>query len=181
MEYVLGNPGEARELHAQVLSLHPENPGACESFFYDCLMLGDYDEAHRFFRRKLSILEPVLLRGRYDKLWGGEPLAGKRILLHADRGYGDTVQYARFLAALKAQGAYVVVECRRALHPLLRGVDGHDRLVEPYDTVEPFDCEYVLDYVWLHLPESKAPVVGSEFELMGAPGEREGIDQVHLM
>ena len=56
--------------------------------------------------------------------WKGEPLAGKRILIHAEQGQGDTIQFARFLAPLAAQGASIDLFCHAPLVSLMSRVPG---------------------------------------------------------
>lgn len=65
-------------------------------------------------------------------LWLGEfPLRGKTILLHAEQGLGDTIQFARYAPLLAGAGARVVLEVQSELKTLLSGLDGiascHDR------------------------------------------------------
>ena len=43
-------------------------------------------------------------------LWQGQPLDGKRILLHAEQGYGDTLQFCRYIPMVEALGAKVIVD-----------------------------------------------------------------------
>ena len=61
--------------------------------------------------------------------WDGSSLAGKTILLHAEQGLGDTIQFIRYAALVKERGATVVVECQPALLGVLTGCPGIDRLV----------------------------------------------------
>ena len=53
-------------------------------------------------------------------LWLGEvPIAGKTILLHAEQGFGDTIQFIRYAPLLAGQGAKVICEVQPELLPLL--------------------------------------------------------------
>ena len=56
--------------------------------------------------------------------WDGSPLAGRRILVLAEQGLGDTIQFARFLPLLAGHGARVAVECAGCLAPLLESIPG---------------------------------------------------------
>ena len=71
--------------------------------------------------------------------WTGQALAGRTILLHAEQGLGDTVQFVRYAALVKALGARVVVECQRPLLRLLASCPGIDQLVGQGDELPPFD------------------------------------------
>ncbi len=52
--------------------------------------------------------------------WQGEPLAGRHLLVRAEQGLGDTIQFARFLPPLVAAAAKVTLACAAPLVPLLR-------------------------------------------------------------
>ena len=54
--------------------------------------------------------------------WRGEPLDGRIILLHAEQGLGDTLQFCRYAPLVAARGGRVVLEVQRPLAPLLTGL-----------------------------------------------------------
>ena len=62
--------------------------------------------------------------------WNGEPLAGRTILLRAEQGLGDTLQFVRYARLLKERGARVVVEAQPALVSLVRRCPGVDQVIE---------------------------------------------------
>lgn len=63
--------------------------------------------------------------------WHGEPLEGRTILLHAEQGLGDTLNFVRYAANVKARGGQVTVECQPALFQLLANYQGIDKFVAP--------------------------------------------------
>ncbi|MEO5375315.1 MAG: tetratricopeptide repeat-containing glycosyltransferase family protein [Alphaproteobacteria bacterium] len=81
--------------------------------------------------------------------WDGGPLDGRTILLHAEQGFGDILQFVRFAPAVKAQGGRVVLECPSRLHRLLAGLPGIDRLTAPGDAV---DYDYDVQMPLMSLP-----------------------------
>ena len=56
--------------------------------------------------------------------WDGSALGGRTILLHAEMGLGDTIQFVRYAPLVKDRGGRVVVEAQAALVRLLRGRPG---------------------------------------------------------
>ncbi|MDC0196851.1 tetratricopeptide repeat-containing glycosyltransferase family protein [Gammaproteobacteria bacterium] len=66
-------------------------------------------------------------------------LNGKRILLHAEQGLGDTIHFIRYAALLHEIGAYVIFECPEELVPLLEGSELVDQIVLPYGKIPKFD------------------------------------------
>lgn len=74
-------------------------------------------------------------------LWLGEtPLAGKTILLHAEQGLGDTLQFCRYATLVAAQGARVVLEVQPELTRLLDALEGVDELITAGTPLPAFDC-----------------------------------------
>ncbi len=76
--------------------------------------------------------------------WDGSDPSGKTILLHAEGGNGDTLQFVRLVSAVAQRGAKVILECQPGLIPLLEGMTGIDRIV-PYGQPPPeFDLQIPL-------------------------------------
>jgi tetratricopeptide (TPR) repeat protein len=70
---------------------------------------------------------------------GGEDLRGKRILVHGEQGFGDVVQFCRYLPQLRALGAEIVFEAPRALVPLVATLDCPMTLVAKGDALPAVD------------------------------------------
>ncbi len=89
-------------------------------------------------------------------VWRGEgAIAGKTVLLHAEQGFGDTIQFVRYAPLVAARGATVVLECQPQLKSLLEGLDGVARVIAAGEMLPPFD---------LHCPLLSLPLAfGTEF------------------
>ncbi|MFB9124886.1 glycosyltransferase family 41 protein [Paraburkholderia dipogonis] len=74
-------------------------------------------------------------------LWLGDfSIGGKTILLHAEQGLGDTLQFCRYAALVSKLGAKVVLEVPRELMRLMATLDGVDQLIEAGHALPMFDC-----------------------------------------
>ena len=74
-------------------------------------------------------------------LWLGDfSIDGKTILLHAEQGLGDTLQFCRYAGMVSKLGAKVVLEVPRELMRLMSTLDGVDQLIEAGQALPPFDC-----------------------------------------
>jgi len=72
--------------------------------------------------------------------WQGEPLAGRRLLLWPEQGFGDVLQFVRYAPLLKRRGvAHLTVAVSRPLQDLLREVDGVDAVVSSNGPPAPHD------------------------------------------
>jgi len=69
-----------------------------------------------------SHIPAIAPRSYPQPLWDGSPLRGKRILLHADYGFGDTIQFIRYAPLVAQQGGQVIVHCQPALVRLLQSI-----------------------------------------------------------
>lgn len=105
------------------------------------LARGDYAEGWRHYERRWQTSAfAVHRRGFKSPLWTGEQrLAGLTILLHAEQGFGDAIQFVRYAPFVAARGAIVVLEVQPELARLMAGIAGVDRVVARGDKLIPFD------------------------------------------
>jgi tetratricopeptide (TPR) repeat protein len=71
--------------------------------------------------------------------WRGESLAGQTILLHAEQGLGDTLQFVRYAPLVAARGAHVVLEVQPGLRRLISGMHGDIELLSKGDPLPAFE------------------------------------------
>ena len=72
--------------------------------------------------------------------WSGqEPLDGKTLLLHTEQGFGDAIQFSRYVPQVAARGANIVLEAHAGLAPLLAQLPGVARTVVRGEPLPPFD------------------------------------------
>jgi tetratricopeptide (TPR) repeat protein len=139
----LGQHDEAVAEYARALQLRPDFADAHYNRALSWLAQGDFERGWPEFewRWRLDDLPP---RRFQQPRWEGSPLAGRAILLHAEQGLGDTIQFIRFARHVKGRDATVLVECQSALIPLLTGVAGVDRLIARGETLPAFDVHFPL-------------------------------------
>lgn len=94
------------------------------------LTLGDYERGLDLYeaRWRLADADPAIAVAASD-LWDGRVKPGQEIVVRAEQGFGDMLQFVRYLPGLAAEGARVVLECHDALRPLLSTAPGVARTV----------------------------------------------------
>ncbi|CAB3748128.1 tetratricopeptide repeat protein [Paraburkholderia solisilvae] len=81
-------------------------------------------------------------RGFAQPRWTGEqPLQGRTILLHAEQGFGDTIQFCRYVERLADAGARVVLEVQPALQSLLAPLRGAAQVIAAGDPLPAHDYQ----------------------------------------
>jgi tetratricopeptide (TPR) repeat protein len=119
---------DAAECYRRALELNPDLAGAHCNLSFVMLLRGDFQRGWPEYEWRWKTGR---LRARDFRRprWDGQPLASKSILLHAEQGLGDTIQFIRYASLVKNQGATVVVECHKSLLRLLASCSGIDRLI----------------------------------------------------
>ncbi|MBC8555760.1 MAG: tetratricopeptide repeat protein [Candidatus Brocadiales bacterium] len=123
------NIDEAIENYDRAIALNPDEPTAHKNKSIALLLQGNFTEGWLEYEWRLKIKEHCLRDFRKPR-WDGSPLNGKTILVHAEQGFGDTIQFARYLPMVKARGGHVIFECHKNLSRLLRRCAGIDRIIE---------------------------------------------------
>ena len=135
--------GQAKEALAdldQVLARDKASADAQHNRALLQLTLGDFRGFAGYEYRWQRTGMPAKRRSFGKPLWLGEyPLARKTILLHAEQGLGDTIQFARYAPLLARAGATVMLEAPAELTSLLARIDGVARVVPAGEPLPPFD------------------------------------------
>ncbi len=135
----LGRFDEAIASYTSCLKIRPDHVDAHMNRALTWLRKGDYAQGWaeyewRWKKRSLTPRPPIMPQ------WNGFPLAGRRILLITEQGFGDTMQFVRFAPLLKRQGAgAVILECPEKLVKLLSRTAGIDQLVPQGKPLPEYD------------------------------------------
>ncbi len=173
-----------RGLALQALGRHPE---ALASYNQAIALRKDYADAHvnaalarltlgdtgGFAEYEWRWKRAGIARASYDKpLWLGEyPLGRKTILLHAEQGLGDTIQFVRYAPLLARAGAKVVLEVQGELKALLGAVAGVTAVVARGEALPAFDVHCPLGSLPLAL-KTELGRVPAEIPYLRASEER---------
>jgi tetratricopeptide (TPR) repeat protein len=118
---ILGRPQEAIAACEAAIALRPGAVQPHWNLAVAALLAGDlprgfqafeWRKRHDQFRRDFMNLP--------GPAWDGSDPAGRTILVHAEQGLGDTIQFARYLSLIATRGGRPILACNRALVPLFQ-------------------------------------------------------------
>lgn len=138
---ILGRHPEAAAAFGRALACKPGDPSARFGLAFLHLTLGEFDLGWPLYESRFEV--PALAnpaRHFSAPRWNPvEPLAGKTLLVHAEQGLGDVIQFCRYLPLLAEQGASVVFEVMPSLKALLRTLPAAIRLAGRGEPLPPVD------------------------------------------
>ncbi len=153
---VLQDLGEAHAARAQLeiaLQKEPDSPQVRWNLALTQLLLGD--EAAGWANFEFRWEGCPNLSEAYSKpparAWHGQSVQGKTVLLWAEQGFGDTLQFIRFAAALAERGATVLAEVQPELQTLIAGMPGISAAIARGQALPGYDFHCPLMSLPLHL------------------------------
>jgi tetratricopeptide (TPR) repeat protein len=165
--HVLRRLGRPQEALADFEAALKRNPEFAEAHFESALArltLGDFEAGWKAYEWRWKTGAFADKRRAFRQpLWLGQPLSGKTILLHAEQGFGDTIQFIRYARLVADRGARVICEVQPELASLLSQLEGQFEsvaVIAKGDALPAFD---------LHCPLLSLPLAfGTELSTIPA-------------
>ncbi len=166
----LGRVEEAIACYNTALRLQPDYSEAHNNRGIALLIQGDLCQGFRDYEWRWRVKAAPDLPPIPAPFWDGSDLQGKTILLHAEQGLGDCIQFIRYAALLVQRGGRVVALVNQPLVRLFASVPGIDRVSAYWSELAPID-------VWIPLL-SLPHILGTT--LATIPGEVPYLTPNHL-
>ncbi|MEQ9447716.1 MAG: tetratricopeptide repeat-containing glycosyltransferase family protein, partial [Rhodospirillaceae bacterium] len=142
---------EALDSYLTALKLDPRNAGIHLNEAFCRLQLGQFAEGWRKLEWRWQTDDLRGGRRAFSQpLWlGEEPVEGKTVLVHAEQGFGDTLQFCRLVPLLAAAGAKVILEVQPSVTALMSSLPGAAHVLPVGAKVPSFD---------IHIPLMSMPL-----------------------
>ncbi len=139
MHHHLGHHDAAEGWYRLALARRPQSPEIRWNLALCLLRQGRYREGWPLFEARWGLPQFRPLRPTFPQpQWRGEPLHGRTLLLHAEQGLGDTLQFIRLARHAKARGGRLILQCQPALVPLLETLPELDQVLPRGQALPPF-------------------------------------------
>lgn len=154
----LGRLDESMACFERAVELAPDNAEVEYNRALTHLVAGDFANGWRLQEARWKT--PKAPRAMDKPQWKGEPLHGQRLLLHHECGFGDTIQFLRYVPLVAARGATVLLDVPRNLVRLAEWIPGVAGISVTGEPLPAFD---------LHCPMMSLPLAfGTELETIPA-------------
>ncbi len=158
--------------YGKAKAIQKDNPDVHFMESLALLTVGDYQRGFEKYEarwRRTGMLEP---KSRGRPLWLGDyPLNRKTVLLHAEQGLGDTIQFARYVPQLAESGATVVLEVQPELTALMSRLEGAKTVIASGTPPPPYDVHCPLGTLPLAL-KTEPSTVPAPIPYLSADDER---------
>jgi len=135
-----GTFDEATALYERAIRMKPNFADAHFNLAVTLLTVGNFARGwaeYEWRRSTKSFPTPPL--NFVQPRWDGQDLRGRTILLHAEQGFGDTLQFVRYVPEVTARGGNVILKCQHELFRLLRTFPGAQRVLVKGEPLPAFD------------------------------------------
>ena len=143
--YLERRPQDSIELLERALRQQPGDPNAKYALAFSQLLLGQFAEGWKNYESRFDTGQSAFPRRSFSQpRWRGEDLAGKRILIYAEQGTGDTIHFIRYGSLVRDLGGQVIVECQDSVKGLIGTHPGIQEAVAESDAPPQFDFQIPL-------------------------------------
>ena len=131
---------EAIASFERALALQPNIPSAHWNKALTHILLGEYEQGWKEYEWGWQCGERGKPRQYSQPTWlGAEPITGKTILIHPEQGFGDLIQFSRYVPMLEKLGAKVVLEAPASLVELMASLSPTLTVIKEGDALPAFD------------------------------------------
>ena len=127
---------EALAAYERAIEIQPQFDLARSNHALGLLSLGRLQEGFREYEWRWRRTPP---RPYPQPFWRGQPIPGKSLLVYAEQGFGDVIQFARFVPQARARAGKVILECQAPLKRLFEHARCADIVIAVGETPPPFD------------------------------------------
>jgi Flp pilus assembly protein TadD len=145
-----GRMEESVAYYREAIAAEPNSSKFHTNLALTLLLMGRFEEGWREYEWRWQLAEMTGARRNFSQpQWRGEDAVGKTILIHAEQGFGDTLQFVRYAPMVAEKGLTVVLEVQRPLVRLMRSLPGIAQVLAKGDPLPDFD---------LHCPMMSLPL-----------------------
>jgi Tfp pilus assembly protein PilF len=134
-----GDLRAAVDAYRRAVVLDPRVPDYHWNLGVSLLSLGEFKEGWDEFEWRLFSPKLNLSRGLKEPRWAGQRLTDEKLLLHTEGGFGDAIQFIRYLPMIRERARTIYLECQPELVRLFRGLERVEQIIPRGEALPKFD------------------------------------------
>lgn len=136
----MGRRAEAIGFYKQALALKKDYADCHNNLAMALLSVGQYDEGWMEYEWRWRSTHFLMSKQKATApIWRGEAAEGRSILIQAEQGFGDALQFCRYIPWVKARGLHVILEVPAPLLRLMESLSGVEQIIERGDLLPNTD------------------------------------------
>ena len=128
----------AVQAYHKAIEINPSYIDAHKNLGIVLLLQGDFQRGWQEYEWRLKS-EDLCVANRAQTRWDGSSLRGKTILLYAEQGFGDTIQFIRYVHLLVEYDTEIIVECQPELLQLFKNIVAIKKIIVVGESSPKFD------------------------------------------
>ena len=135
-----GKYSEAIEMYKKTIALNPRFNRSKINLGTTLLSMSNFEEGFKeYFHRIYEDKNFKSVLHKKNLLWNGQNIENKKILIVAEEGLGNTLQFSRYLETLSQLKCKIIFQCQEELHHLFEDMDFIDQLVSIESDYDDYD------------------------------------------
>ena len=135
-----GKYSEAIEMYKKTIALNPRFNRSKINLGTTLLSMSNFEEGFKeYFHRIYEDKNFKSVLHKKNLLWNGQNIENKKILIVAEEGLGNTIQFSRYLETLSQLKCKIIFQCQEELHHLFEDMDFIDQLVSIESDYDDYD------------------------------------------
>ena len=131
---------EALDYYHKAIEIAPQHQETYWNKSLLHLLLGDYSQGWALYESRWKSVFKDAYPHFSQPMWlGNESLSGKTILIYAEQGLGDDIQFCRYVAEVEKLGAKVILDVHKPVVPLMASLKGDFTIIESKSDLPDFD------------------------------------------
>jgi Tfp pilus assembly protein PilF len=130
---------EAIAAYRIAIALRPDDAEYHWNLSLDLLAEGELEEGWKEYEWRWRVRGLRLGERPPGAIWDGGDLTGRTILLHSEQGFGDTMQFIRYVPEVAARGGKILLRCEKELMRLMKCVPHIAQFITPEEALPHYD------------------------------------------
>ncbi|MBM4135623.1 MAG: tetratricopeptide repeat protein [Nitrospira sp.] len=130
---------KATDCYRKALQLNPNFADAHYNLSQILLLTGNFKDGWKESVWRWKIIDNPYRRHFKQPVWNGSDISNRTILLLAEEGFGDTIQFIRYVPLVAQRSAEVVIVCQKDLRSLFKNFDGIYKVIAYGEKLPEFD------------------------------------------